>query len=398
MTKKENESSEQSELLDYLKCIKSDIGSVKTDIGSVKSDMADTEKRLGDKLENKFDELKDQISDMRSKQETEVKARKELEVKVNDMQEQFNTLHAKIDQNTNAEAIAEAMESKIEEVVARQMKSKDNQINATYYQSLANELKNHEKDLMIYGFQTSGSPDLEGEIRQKLFKDKLDTDIGQFKAVQVGSGIGGKPKPIRASFLSTEIRNTVCRQSSKLPQNIKIEKCLPQRYRHKHRDFRKYAWQLREGADVQARVVFKGHKLVLEFKQHDDGPDKFDWSIAKEYFPQPVSPTDKTEAERDRQGLKVSKTIEQIGTNKVILSKLTVNADLQPTMAYFKNNYLEPSDRDKISTYNTNKLLDKNMLIVSLPSKQDCARFKEKYEKREFNGQKPDISVMLGIS
>ena len=60
------------------------------------------------------------------------------------MQEQFNTLHTKLDQNTNAEAIADAMESKIEEVVARQMRSKDNQINATYYQSLANELKNHD--------------------------------------------------------------------------------------------------------------------------------------------------------------------------------------------------------------------------------------------------------------
>ena len=277
------------------------------------------------------------------------------------------------------------------------MKTKDNQINATYYQSLANELKNHEKDLMIYGFQTNG-PDLEAQIRKNLFNDKLDLDIGQFKAVQVGSENGGKPKPIRVSFLSAETRNTVCRQSSKLPQNVKIEKCLPQRYRQKHREFRKYGWQLREGADVQTRVVFKGHKLILEFKQHDDGPDKFDWSIAKEYFPQPVSPTDKSEAERDRQGLKASKTIEQIGTNKVILSKLIVKDDLQLTMAYFKNNYLEPADRDRVSSYNTNKLLNKNILVVTLPSKQDCARFKEKYEKLEFNGQKPDISVMLGYS
>ena len=254
-TKMTKNDTDQSELMEYLKCIKNDIGSVKTDIGSVKSDMANTEKRLGDKLESKFDELKDQMSEMKTKQETEVKARKELEVKVNDMQEQFNALHTKLDQNTNAEAIAEAMEAKIEEVVARQMKTKDNQINATYYQSLANELKNHEKDLMIYGFQTNG-PDLEAQIRKNLFNDKLDLDIGQFKAVQVGSENGGKPKPIRVSFLSAETRNTVCRQSSKLPQNVKIEKCLPQRYRQKHREFRKYSWHLREGADVQTRVVF----------------------------------------------------------------------------------------------------------------------------------------------
>ena len=86
MTKNDTE---QSELLDYLKCIKEDIGSVITDIGFVKSDMANTEKRLGDKLESKFYELKDQISEMRTKQEPEVKAKKELEVKANDMQKQF---------------------------------------------------------------------------------------------------------------------------------------------------------------------------------------------------------------------------------------------------------------------------------------------------------------------
>ena len=64
-------------------------------------------------------------------------------------------------------------------------------------------------------------------------------------------------------------------------------------------------------------------------------------------------------------------------------------------MACFKNNYL---DRDKVSSYITNMLLNKNILVVTLQSKQDCARFKEKYEKLEFYGQKPDISVMLGYS
>ena len=86
---------------------------------------------------------------------------------------------------------------------------------------------------------------------------------------------------------------------------------------------------------------------------------------------------------------------EQIKTNKVISFKLIVEEDLRLTMACFKNNYL---DRDKVSSYNTNKLLNKNILVVTLPSKQDCARFKEKYEKLKFHSQKPDISVMLGYS
>ena len=395
---KDEISSVRSDVKNEISAVRSDI---KTEISSVRSDMIVTEKRLGDKLESKFDQLTDQITDLRTKQDSEIKAREDLEEKVNSMQEHFETLSSKIDQNTpaNAEALADAIDTKIEEAVSRHMKSKDNQINATYFQSLANELKNHEKDLMIYGYHNDGSPDLVAQIRQKVFKDKLEVDIGQFRAVQVGSENNDKPKPIRVSFPSSETRNYVCRQAYKLPRgprNIQIEKCLPQRYRQKNKDFRHYGWQLREAANVQTRVVTKGHKLVLEFKQHDEGDDKFDWTIAKEYFPQPVSPTDRTEAERDRRGLKPSKTIEQIGTNKVIVANLTVNADLESTMAYFENNFLEPADKDKVDKVDNTKLINKNMLVVSLPSKQECARFKATYEKKDFNGHKPRISVMLG--
>ena len=400
-TKKDQKSSEFSEILS---CIKTEIRSVRTDMADTEKrlgdNMADTEKRLGDKLENKFEQLTDQISDLRTKQESEVIARKDLETKVNTMQDKVDALSNMIEQSTpaNAEALAEVIDTKIEEAVARQMRSKDNQINATYYQSLVNELKNHEKDLMIFGFRTDGSPNLENQVRNNVFKDKLGLDIGQFKALQVGTENDGKPKPIRVSFPSSEVRNSVCKQANKLPRGIQIEKCLPQRYRQKNKDFRHYGWQLKEAANVQTRVVFKGHKLVLEFKEHDKDDNKYDWTIAKEYFPQPVSPTDRGEADRDRRGLKPSKTIEQIETNKVIVSNLNVNADLESTMAYFENNFLEPADRDKVGVVVSDRLMTKNLLIVSLPNKQDCADFKNTYEKKDFNGKKPRISVMLGNS
>ena len=67
-------------------------------------------------------------------------------------------------------------------------------------------------------------------------------------------------------------------------------------------------------------------------------------------------------------------------------------------MAYFENNFLEPADEEKVGPALTDKLISKSMLIVSLPSKQDCVRFKTKYEKKDFNGNKPRISVMLGNS
>ena len=226
----------------------------------------------------------------------------------------------------------------------------------------------------------------------------MNLDIGSFKAVQVGAEIDGKPKAIRVSFPSQEIRNEVCRQSSSLPKNVSIEKCLPQRYRKPNREFRTYAWQLREAANVQTRIVFKGHKLVLEMKQPNEGEIKFDWTIAREYFPQPESPTDRSEAERDRRGFRPSKTIEQLETNKVFISNLNVLGNDDDTKEYFKNSFLTAKDKDKDIKVDAAKATTKKLLVVTLASPQDCSEFRKTYEKKEFNGHVPRISVMLGKS
>ena len=203
-----------------------------------------TEKRLGDKIESNFTQLTSQISELRDNHDKEVRAREAFENTVNNMIEETNT---RVD--NSVEALAETIEEKIEKAVARHMKTKDNQINATYYQSLVNDLKHHEKDLMIYGYRPDGGPDLAAEIGQKLFKDRMNLDIDHFKAVQVGSETGGKPKAIRVSLPSNEIRNLVCKQSSRLPKGVNVEKCLPMRYRQPNREFRKYSWQLKEAAN-----------------------------------------------------------------------------------------------------------------------------------------------------
>ena len=371
------------------------INSVHDKLDKVESDAVNTEQRIIHKLENNFAQLSDQMTDLRTRHDKEVEARVVLEEKVNTMSERFEELNTKVDKKiaTTAEDIVPLIQAE----VSRQMRTKDNQINATYFQSLANDLKMHEKDLMIYGFQSDGSPDLEPQIKQKVFKGMLDMDISNFKALQVGSASNGKPKPIRVSLPSVEIRNSICRQARNLPRDIRIDKCLPARYRQPHRDFREYSWQLREAANVETRVVFKGHKLILEFKQQDADGIKYDWTIAKEYFPEPVSPTDRTEVFRDRQGLQPSKTIEEIGTNKVLISNLTVNSDAESTLYYFKNVFVQPEDRSKVGEINTDKLTSKKIMIVSFDTKQDCSDFKTKYEKLDFNGKKPRISVMLGL-
>ena len=130
-------------------------------------------------------------------------------------------------------------------------------------------------------------------------------------------------------------------------------------------------------------------------KQHNEGEIKYDWTIAKEYFPQPVSPTDRNEADRNRQGLKPSKTIEQINKNKIIISNLKITGDKEATKEYFEKDFLAPQDNLKVVEINADKVVDKKILIVTLSSKEDCEHFKETYEKKEFNKEKPRISVML---
>ena len=138
----------------------------------LKSQLTESEQRLGNKLENNFNQLTSQIAELRERQDDEAKARIDLDTKV---QQQIAELKEK------AEVVENTLDEKIEAAIARHMKSKDTHINATYYQSLVNDIKNHEKDLMIFGFKPDGSPDLAAEIKSKVFKDILDVDVAKLK-------------------------------------------------------------------------------------------------------------------------------------------------------------------------------------------------------------------------
>ena len=68
----------------------------------------------------------------------------------------------------------------------------------------------------------------------------------------------------------------------------------------------------------------------------------------------------------------------------------------EATLDYFENVFLEAADKPKLERVDASKVVTKNILIVTLSSKQECTRFKDTYEKKEFNEKKPRISVMLG--
>ena len=106
----------------------------------------------------------------------------------------------------------------------------------------------------------------------------------------------------------------------------------------------------------------------------------------REYFPEPVNPTDRTFKQRSRLGLMPSKTIEQFGMNKIIMSNLVVTRSSEDTKEYFKNTFVEAPDQEKVIEVDAEKVTNKEVLVVTLRTKQECSIFKNKYEEKVFNG------------
>ena len=276
-----------------------------------------------------------------------------------------------------------------------QLKANNHQAKATYFQSLVNEIKEHETGMMIYGFKPTVGIDLVSDIRTNLIEKEMGLQVDQFKAIKVGVAKLNETHPIRITFANAENRNAVLGQGKKAPKGVRIEKCLPRKYRQKNKEFVDYGWQLKQVRDVKTRTVFRGHLLVLEMKKLDQGEQKYDWIIMKEFYPEPEVPTDKGEVSRSRVGLTATKPLEDAEKNVVILSNLTITADKDPTETYFRDVYLTKGDDKKVVNVNTNKIGQK-ILIVTLIDRQACLDFATKYRTIKFNDSEPRISVLLG--
>ena len=131
-------------------------------------------------------------------------------------------------------------------------------------------------------------------------------------------------------------------------------------------------------------------------KQKNEDDTKYDWTIAKEYYPEPESPTDHGEAKRSREGLKPSKTIEMVSKNFVFFSNLTIKEDQGNTVNYFLDTYLTQGDKDKVVAAHAEQVTSKYFMKVELLDRKACHKFKEKYEKLPFNGKTPKVAVFLG--
>ena len=146
---------------------------------------------------------------------------------------------------------------------------------------------------------------------------------------------------------------------------------------------------------VTTRTIFKGHKLVLEMKQKDEDDNRFDWTIVKEYYPEPESPTAQNEVAKNRIGLKPSKTLEMIDRNYIFLSDLWKKESKEETLKYFTEVFVAEEDRPKVLEVDSEFLMEKDYLKVKLVDRDACHYFKTKYESQLFNGKSPRISVFL---
>ena len=235
--------------------------------------------------------------------------------------------------------MTEALSEQINKNTA-EVKAYNAQAKATYHQALVNELKSLDKDMMLYGYRQDGGPDLADEINSKVFCEIMDIDVKDSKAFAVGNISGDRPQPIKLCFMSIESKNLVLGAAYKLPKGISVEKCLPRRYRAKSREFRRYGWELKQiDQTLITRTVIKGPKLVLEMKQKDADELKYDWTIVKEYIPEPVSPSE-NEGVKTREGLLPSKTLEMVGKNFIFLSDISPKENKEATVKYFTETYL----------------------------------------------------------
>ena len=278
-----------------------------------------------------------------------------------------------------------------------EVKAYNEQAKATYFQSLVNEIKSLEKDVMLYGFRSEGGTNISSEIEKKVFEEIMNINDINIRADKIGTLPSDRPQPLKISFSSVDQRNKVLGQAFRLPRALSIEKCIPRRYRPVNKEFRRLGWELKQvDKTLVTRTVFKGHKLVLEMKQKDEDDVKFDWTIVKEYFPEPISPTDRQEISRNREGLRPSKTIEMVRKNFVFFSDLETKEDMDSTVRYFREVYLTDGDNEKVSTVDAEFVMSKHYMTVEVADRNMCKEFKLKYEKAPFNGKRPKVSVFLG--
>ena len=160
--------------------------------------------------------------------------------------------------------------------------------------SLAKDVFSHDHGLVVHGFKLEGSDDkARADSIKNFFLNEMKVPDDVLKKTRIkevtrlGPENNSKPPPTLVKFGHPTERNLILPFSKNLKRGLNLDKFVPKMYLQKHKDFKRHAWKLKSVFNLQAQVIFDAHNLVVRYKKKDDGTNKYNWVIAKEFHPQP---------------------------------------------------------------------------------------------------------------
>ena len=114
--------------------------------------------------------LTDEVIDIKNKQKSEVGERVALAAQVDTLKQQVQTMVARLEKVENA--------ADTDEIVSKVTEKFSKEINTNHFNNLANEIKQTETSLIIFGYKVAGGyTNLEAEIKQIILIDTLQVDF-----------------------------------------------------------------------------------------------------------------------------------------------------------------------------------------------------------------------------
>ena len=202
-----------------------------------------------------------------------------------------------------------------------------------------------------------------------------------------------KPPPISVKFSHPTQRNSAISYSKNLKKELGVDKSVPKSYRDTYKYFNKEAWKLKNLHGYQTQVIFMEHKLILRYKLKDEGSNKYDFTIFKEWkgpeagaqVPGPRVPQNNL-GRTPTPMMDLSRNSE---TNRsIFLTKVKSDLSTHETTAKLNEHFSQVSDTiDRIDSR------PKGIFIIICKSWDDCKNLVDKYKATKFNDQIPDLTM-----
>ena len=358
----------------------------------------DTE-RFFDNLTKKFEERQDKVnaamiddmgaikSELASLRTAQEKSNEDSKKEKDNLAEHFKTIESRLDQLESSKTSSSPTPPS------------PNFFNTTsdnaWKANLAKDVFLHDHGLVIHGFKLEGNDDkARTDSIKHFFKTEMKADndlLGKVRikeVIRLGADNDSKPPPVLVKFGHPTERNSILPLSKNLRRGLTLDKFVPKMYLQKHKEFKRHAWKLKSMFNVQSQVVFEAHNLVVRYKKKDDGTNKYNWVIAKEFHPQPEDSLTLSRTEA-RDPSKLDTPIIDMSCNSacnrsVIVTGIpdiinNINAELE-----FRK-YIDSKDENLIETVD---FKSKGTLIIACRDWAACKHISDTYQDIKMSEKK----------